>query len=211
MKTDDLIRAMAADTTSSRPVGAVLPLALVLAAAFSGFLYLTQMGVRPDLGSALMRAEVLVKQGFPWLLALGGLGAVLRLSRPGDRVGRWGWVLLAVPALLLAAVAGEALTLPRELWGPAARGRSTSICLTAIPLMSLPVLCASLWALRRGASTRPALTGAVAGLMSAGAATALYAFWCTDDSPFFYAVRYSAAILIVTAVATAAGARLLRW
>ena len=93
----------------------------------------------------------------------------------------------------------------------AARGKSTSICLVAIPLMSLPVLAASLWALRRGAPTRPTLTGAVAGLMSAGAAAALYAFWCTDDSPFFYAVRYGAAILIVTAAAVAAGARVLRW
>jgi hypothetical protein len=93
----------------------------------------------------------------------------------------------------------------------AARGKSTSICLTVIPLMSLPILAASLWALRRGAPTRPGLTGAVAGLMSAGAAAALYAFWCTDDSPFFYTVRYGAAILIVTAVAALVGRRILRW
>jgi hypothetical protein len=211
MKTDDLIRAMAADATPARPVEAALPLALALSAAFSGAVYLLQAGIRPDLGEALTHGRVIVKQIFPWLLAIGGLGAVLRLSRPGAEIGGWIWVLIAVPALLLAAAIGEILTLPPELWGMAARGKSTSICLTVIPLMSLPILAASLWALRRGAPTRPALTGAVAGLMSAGAAAALYAFWCTDDSPFFYTVRYGAAILIVTAIAALVGRRILRW
>jgi hypothetical protein len=83
MKTDDLIRAMAADATPARPVEAALPLALALSAAFSGAVYLLQAGIRPDLGEALTHGRVIVKQIFPWLLAIGGLGAVLRLSRPG--------------------------------------------------------------------------------------------------------------------------------
>ena len=75
----------------------------------------------------------------------------------------------------------------------------------------MPLLAGTLWALRRGASTRPALAGAVAGLLSGGAAAAIYAVHCTEDSPLFYAVWYSLAILAVTGLGAALGSRVLRW
>jgi hypothetical protein len=77
--------------------------------------------------------------------------------------------------------------------------------------MSLPLLAATLWALRRGASTRPALSGALAGLLSGGAAATVYAVHCPEDSPLFYASWYVLAILGATALGALLGARLLRW
>ena len=66
-------------------------------------------------------------------------------------------------------------------------GQSNGQCLVFISLMSLPLLAGTLWALRRGASTRPALSGALAGLLSGGAAAVVYSLHCTEDSPLFYA------------------------
>ena len=77
-------------------------------------------------------------------------------------------------------------------------GRSNGQCLVFISLMSLPLLAATLAALRRGASTRPVLSGALAGLLSGGAAAAVYALRCTEDSPLFYGLWYVLAILGVT-------------
>ena len=89
--------------------------------------------------------------------------------------------------------------------------RKRRMALPSILLLSLPMLAASLWALRRGASVHPALSGAAAGLLSAGLGTGLYAFFCIEDSPLFYGVWYVLAILGVAALGALVGARLLRW
>ncbi len=211
MRTDQLIRAMAADTTRARSPAAVLPVVLLLAMAAVAAVFLPMLGMRPDFGPAMMSLRVMVKQASPLLIALGAFGAALRLSRPGLGVGRWGLVLAAVPAMLALAVAGEMMALPRPDWMPALMGQSNGQCLGFITLMSVPLLAVSLWALRTGASTRPMLSGAVAGLLSGGAAAVVYSVHCTEDSPLFYAVWYILAILAVAVVGALLGARLLRW
>ena len=90
-------------------------------------------------------------------------------------------------------------------------GKNAWNCLTSIPLMSLPLLAAALLGLRHGAPTRPALAGAIAGLLSAGLAATLYASHCTDDSPLFVATWYTIAAALVTAVGALAGPRVLRF
>ena len=70
-------------------------------------------------------------------------------------------------------------------------GSNSRVCMTAIPLMSLPLLAAALIGLRHGAPARPAVAGAIAGLLSAGLAATLYASHCTDDSPLFVATWYT--------------------
>jgi hypothetical protein len=77
--------------------------------------------------------------------------------------------------------------------------------------MSLPLLAAALVGLRHGAPTRPAIAGAIAGLLSAGLAAILYASHCTDDSPLFVATWYTIAAALVTAVGALAGSRVLRF
>lgn len=211
MRTDDLIRALAADTERTRPVREVLIAAMLLATGAAAAIFLPMVGSRPDLWAALGGVRVLVKQAWPIVLALAAAGAALRLARPGTGIGRWGILLLVVPLVLLAAMAAELMTLPRSGWMPAFIGHSIPQCLSFITLMSLPMLAVALWALRAGASTRPALSGAVGGLMSAAAATSVYAVHCTEDSPLFYGFWYVLAILAIAGLGALFGARLLRW
>ena len=84
------------------------------------------------------------------------------------------------------------------------------VCLTAIPMLSLPLLIAALIGLRHGAATRPMLTGAVAGLIAGGIAATFYASHCIDDSPLFVATWYSIALALVALVGAVAGRWVLR-
>ena len=83
--------------------------------------------------------------------------------------------------------------------------------MTAIPLISLPLLIASLFGLRHGAPAKPAVAGAVAGLVSAGLAATLYASHCTDDSPLFVATWYSIATALMAALGALIGSRVLKY
>lgn len=211
MKTDQLIAAMAADARTERPIESVLPWMLLGTCLVVGSVFLALVGIRPDPGAALRQATVLLKQGFPFLLAIGAFGCVLRLARPGARVGGWIAPIAAVPLLLGIAVLLTLRALPPADWYGAMLGGTRLFCLTAISLMSLPILAGSLWVLQRGASARPGLTGAAAGLMSGAAATALYAIHCNEDSPLFYATWYVLAMLVATGLGALLGSRLLRW
>jgi len=211
MRTDDLIRAMAADTERPRPVAAALAVGLLIAAATLAAIFLPVMGPRPDLGMGMMTPAVAVKQAFPVLVALGAFGVALRLARPGSGAGGWALVLLAVPVMLGIAVAATMAVMPESGWMPAMMGQSNGQCVSLITLMSLPFLAVSLWALRGGASTRPTLSGAVAGLLSGGAAAVVYSYHCTEDSPLFYSVWYVLAILVATGLGAMLGSRFLRW
>jgi hypothetical protein len=90
-------------------------------------------------------------------------------------------------------------------------GSNSRVCMTAVPLLSLPLLAASLIGLRHGAPTRPALAGALAGLLSAGLAATLYAAHCPDDSPLFVATWYSIGTALVTAIGALLGSKVLRF
>jgi hypothetical protein len=119
---------------------------------------------------------------------------------------------LLIPAGILAAGISGEMMLPQRLpMMTRLVGSNSRICLTAIPLMSLPLLAAALIGLRHGAPSRPAVAGAIAGLVSAGLAATLYASHCTDDSPLFVATWYSIATALVTAIGALAGSRMLRF
>ena len=90
-------------------------------------------------------------------------------------------------------------------------GNNAWNCVTWIPVMALPLLAAALAGLRHGAATRPAVAGAIAGLLSAGLAATLYASHCTDDSPLFVATWYTIATALVAAIGALAGSRVLRF
>jgi hypothetical protein len=105
----------------------------------------------------------------------------------------------------------ELFVLPTPSWGARLVGSNGLVCLVSIPFFALPMLIAEILALRQGASTRPALTGVVAGLFAGGVAAAIYAAHCPDDSPLFIALWYSLGIAIVALVGGFAGRLALRW
>jgi hypothetical protein len=212
MDTDQLIRTLAADNSyRPRPVGFVLALMLLAAAPVSLLLFFSMLGVRPDVMSAMHNPFFDLKFAVTLALASAGIAASLHLSRPEVSLAGYGW-LFAIPAGLLAAgIAGEAMMPQRLPMMTRLVGSNSRICMTAIPLMSLPLLAGAIFGLRHGAPTHPALAGAVAGLMSAGLAATFYASHCTDDSPLFVMTWYTLAAALVTAIGALAGARFLRF
>ena len=123
----------------------------------------------------------------------------------------WGWLFMIPVGLLAAGISSEMMMPQRLPMMTRLVGQNSRVCMSAIPAMSLPLLAAALIALRHGAPTRPALAGAIAGLLSAGIAATFYASHCTDDSPLFVVTWYTIATALVTAVGALAGSRVLRF
>ncbi|MCZ7658676.1 MAG: DUF1109 domain-containing protein [Xanthobacteraceae bacterium] len=209
MRTDHLVRSLAADGAAVRRPEAVLPAALIAGALVSAALFAAFLGPRADIAAVATAPRFLLKFIETLLLAATASLVMLRLARPGARPA--GALLLLAPALLAAAIGVELATVPREGWWMNLTGKNAMVCLVSVPLLSLPVLAALLVVLRRGAPSRPWAAGAVAGLAAGGLGAALYAAHCTDDSPLFVAAWYTLAIALVTAAGALLGGRLLRW
>ncbi|MEK9968889.1 MAG: NrsF family protein [Ferrovibrio sp.] len=212
MKTDDLIRAIAEDAT---PAGLHpqrrLAFALAGAVAAAAILFWILLGPRANALESLTEPRFLLKFFVTIGFAGAAIGLVLRMIRPGAAPGVWRSAIMLAPGLLLIGVSGELLALPSSSWMTALIGTNSRLCLTFIPLMGLAPLGLILLALRSGAPTRPALTGAVAGLIAGSISAAFYASHCPDDSPLFIAVWYTLAISMLMALGALLGRRLLRW
>jgi hypothetical protein len=212
METDQLIRTLAADNThQARPVGVMLALALLAAAPVSLAIFFAGLGVRPDVMTAMHNPFFDLKFAVTLALAISAITLSLHLSRPEASLRGWAWLLLIPAGLLVGGIATEMMLPQRLPMMTRMVGSNSRVCLTAIPLISLPLLAAALLGLRHGAPSRPAVAGAIAGLMSAGLAATLYASHCTDDSPLFVAAWYTLAAALVTAIGALAGSRVLRF
>jgi hypothetical protein len=212
METEQLIRTLAADNPHrARPVGFVLALALLAAAPVSLAMFMAELGVRPDVMTAMHNPFFDLKFVITLALAIGAIVVSLHLSRPEASLKGWGWLLLIPAGIVAAAIAGEMMMPQRLPMMTRLIGSNSRICMMAIPLMSLPLLAGALIGLRHGAPARPALAGALAGLISAGLAATLYASHCTDDSPLFVVTWYPIAIAMVTAVGAFLGSKMLRF
>jgi len=211
MKTDDLISSLTADHSwRPQPVWLGLLASLIAALPFSIAVFMMRLGVRPDIGTSVHNPFFDFKFVVTLALASATAALVLHMSRPEASLKGWIW-LLAVPAGLLGIGIAVDLTMPqRSTWTTRLVGSNSTFCLTWIPMMSIPLLAGALLTLRRGATTRPAVTGALAGLLAAGVAATLYAAHCPDDSPLFVATWYTLASLLVAAVGALIGSRVLK-
>jgi hypothetical protein len=144
-------------------------------------------------------------------LATTAIVVSLHLSRPEASLKGWGWLLLIPAGIVAIGIVSEMMMPQRLPMMTRLVGSNSRICMTAIPLLSLPLLTGALIGLRHGAPARPALAGALAGLISAGLAATLYASHCTDDSPLFVATWYPIATAMVTAAGALIGAKVLRF
>jgi hypothetical protein len=212
METEQLIRTLAADNPHrARPVGFVLALALLAAAPFSLVSFFMVLGFRADVMTAMHNPFFDLKFVITLALAISAIIVGLHLSRPEASFKGWGWLLLIPAGIIVVGIASE-MMMPQHLpMMTRLIGHNSRVCVTAIPLLSLPLLAGALVGLRHGAPARPALAGALAGLISAGLAATLYASHCTDDSPLFVATWYPIATAVVTAAGALIGARVLRF
>ncbi len=212
MKTDDLIKAIAADASARVPsLGVRTATALAIGAALAVVLFVLTLGVRLDVLDALQTWRFDTKLAITLLTFVGALWATGRLARP-DAGRRLPLAALILPLLALAIAVGSELTLsPIATWPARAIGSNSKLCVVSIIAMSIAPLAALLIALGAGAPSSPGMAGAAAGLTAGGLAAALYATHCTDDSPMFVALWYTPAVLSITLMGAAVGRRVLRW
>jgi len=211
MKTDDLIRALAADTVGGPNLRTTLMIGLLAALGIAVFAVWLALGFRADLGAAMLTPVSVARILLTGILGIAASRLALLLARPeGDQTARF-WPLAAVAAAALGLLAWAYATTPEDASRMATVGKTMTTCLVAIPLLSILPVGVLHYTLRQGAVTAPMQAGFVAGLAGSGLSAAVYALYCIEDSPLFYVTWYGLAIAGVTLVSTLIGARSLRW
>jgi hypothetical protein len=211
MKTEDLIAAMAADSRTDPPPKLVLWSALAVALVAAIVLLELSLGFRDDLLQSLVEPTAAMRYVLTAVLGVMGVRLALVLARPeGRRLARiWPVAVPVVAALGLLAWAYAST--PAEGRQMALMGKTMVTCLVTIPVLSVLPVAAILLALRRGATTAPALAGFAAGIGGSGLAAMTYAMHCTEDSPLFFVTWYGIAIMGVALASTLIGSWILRW
>ncbi|MCU0826361.1 MAG: DUF1109 domain-containing protein [Tabrizicola sp.] len=211
MKTEDLIRALAADTVRGPDLRTTLLLGLLPALAIAVLAVWLALGFRADLGTALLTPVSAARIVLTMLLGVIASRLALTLARPeGAQTARL-WPLAAIAVIALGLLAWAYSTTPPEARQMATVGKTMTTCLVTIPLLSILPVGVLHYTLRHGAPTAPLRAGFVAGLAGSGLSAAIYALHCTEDSPLFYVTWYGLAIAGVTLVSTLISARSLRW
>ncbi len=212
MRTDDLIRALAADGAAPPvPLRQTFAAALIPGVAITLIFLLTCLGPRPHLLALIGDPRLTFKLCITLLLSVLSGKLVTRIARPGATLRSIILMLGIVPVLLIAAGIVELCAVPHALWGQRLIGSNAIHCLKSIPFLAAVPLVSVLLALRQGAPEHPAWAGAAAGLFAGAVGAAFYATHCPDDSPLFVAAWYTLAIVFVTAIGALGGARVLRW
>lgn len=213
METGELIRALQADAARRRvvPINRIWLVAIIASVAAAALAFAVILSPREDFLSAMETVRFVAKFGYAGALTLTACIAVSMLSRPEASLRKALPLLLVAPALLLAAVLLELAVLPQAEWNARWIGQNARWCMETIPLIGLIPLAFMLLALRQGAPARPALAGAVAGLVAGGMGAFFYAAHCPDDSPLFVATWYTIAIAGLALAGSVGGRLFARW
>lgn len=213
MKTDELVALL---STNPEPVDRGLVVRTLLIALGAGSILalgitIFGLGVRPDMMRSGALGFVVAKVSFAVGITSLALVYLAKLARPGgERKSRS--YIVAVPFLVIVALAAISLGLaPSSHWDRMIVGDEWLECLVSIPAIAIIPFAVSIWAVRQGAPTNLARTGAFAGLVAGGVSAIAYALHCTDDSLPFVAVWYGGTIVLCTLAGAAMGPRLLRW
>lgn len=212
MKTQDLIGLLANDTLQTHlPAQRQLTRSMLVGGLVCAVLLVSLWGVNPELNAMASRPVFIVKM--LWLLCLMGFSVygLLRLSRPGMKAGHT-WTGLGLSGLTMLSL-GLVQSWQVDAGERAAQwmGTSWQVCSASIAALSLPILGALLWALHQLAPTRPALCGAVAGVLAGSLAASIYSLHCTETSFAFFSAWYVASMAAVSLLGAALGPRCLRW
>lgn len=212
MKTEDLITRLTAETAAPQPLQGS---SLLLRGALSGLPVLAALllvlGLRPDLGPILQTPVGAMKFLLPAAISICAGAAVLRLMRPEGRLGG------LAPALIVLALAAilpglwRLTHLPKDQILTTIMGQTAPQCLIFLMGIAAAPVITLLHGLTRGASTRPGLSGGLAGLAAGAASATGYALHCPEDDPAFFVVWYMGAMLLAALIAAGLGRRALRW
>ncbi len=212
MDTSEFIKSLAADTRRpATPLSTAWWGAVSLAIALAAAAFFAMLGPRPDIATAAETYRFLFKFLLTITLSVSAFGCARALSRPGENWRKVIPYLAIAPALIAVAATAELFALPSDIWWATLVGTNSIACLTYISLIGLGPFAIFLRTLHYSAPTRPALAGAVAGLLAGGIAATFYAAQCTNDSPLFVATWYIIAIAGLAILGAATASRLARW
>jgi hypothetical protein len=211
--TREFIKALAADLTPVSPDRTRNEVLLGLAAggAIALVAVLLVFGVQSHLLSAQRGGAMAMKAAYAITLAAIAAASLWPLLRPGRNPNRL-WRLIAIPIVILAAVAAVQLGIaPRGHMRALLLGSSWQACPVRVAALSVPIFAGLCWAIRRQAPTRLQAAGAVAGLLSGAAAATLYALACTETGAGFVLIWYTLGMAVSTSVGALVGPTVLRW
>lgn len=213
MKTDDLIAMLA---TQAQPVpryGVERRFAIASVSGLSCALVLMLLGFGLNPALLLPGSTPIFwsKFWFAAVLAVAGLAWLLRLARPGLRVGPAAWWAAAPLAALWAWSAWMLWQADPAIRAPLVLGQTWKSCAFSIAGLSFPILLCMMWALKGAAPTQLRLTGAAAGLVSGALGMLVYALHCPEWAPPFVAVWYVLGAAVVMVIGALMGNRWLRW
>ena len=214
MRTHELINTLVADHAGQpgpKSVGYGLVMAIIGGLAISSALFSLTLGLRPDFISALGTWRYDLKLGVSLVLMIAATWVALRLSSPTTTSLSAMRALLVPVLLLLAAVVYELITIPASAWPSSAIGVNGVMCVASIISLSVLPLTATIYALRQGAPTSPAVMGAVGGLLAGALGATVFAMHCPNDSPLFVAIWYALAIGLMAMFGLVVGKHALRW
>lgn len=211
MKTDDLIRALAADL----PPAPALDRRLLLWMVPAGVVVLATVGLwlgfRSDLLAAMQGPVFWAKAAYTAAMAVAGFWLLDRLGRPGASPRAPLILLAAILAGVLGLALYELAVMPTTDRMAAVMGDSARVCAPNIALLSLLTAPFVFWAARAFAPTRPMLAGAAAGLLTGGLATTLYGLHCPEHTAAFVALWYTLGMGIAVAAGALIGRIAFRW
>src|SRR5262249_11949493 len=145
MQTYDLIRVLASDQQVVQgSIARWMTLCLAAGFAVSAALFWWTLGPRVDIVAAATTPRFVLKIVEMLLLATAAAILALRLARPAALARGAAVALVGAAALLVVAAAIELLLVPSVQWSAKLVGSNSRICLTAIPLLSLPLLAGGL-------------------------------------------------------------------
>jgi hypothetical protein len=210
MRTEDLIRTLAADAGAvrTRPFAPGLLVAALAGGAFWLAILVWKFGAPAQSAYA---GWFWMKAAYSVLLAVAGLMATVRLARPGGRVGAVAWLAIATLAWLLMMAGQETMSAGPGQMAHLWLGNTWRICPVRILILAAPVFAGALWMLRSAAPTRLALTGAAAGFFAGAVGAAVYGLYCQETAAAFVVTWYSLGIVACAALGALAGRFLLRW
>jgi hypothetical protein len=213
MKTEDLVSLL---STGAEAVDLRLPsrrwlLALSGGASIAFLLTAGLLKLNPVLWHETSKPMFWVRESYCAVLGVIGFVTVVRLARPGLRLGL---VPMGIPVAVIAMWVLAVVTLVAASPQNRARlilGHTAAICPFLIALIAAPLLIALLWVMRSLAPTRLRWAGAASGFTAGSVAALVYTLHCPELAAPFLGIWYLLGMLIPTAIGAWLGPRLLRW
>lgn len=211
MKTDDLILRLGQDPPGAPYSATRLAVAGVASVALCSVLFLSALGVRPDLASAWQTPAVMAKTLIPACLFAISLRAAVLSARPTVSTTRLERTLALPVAGAIALWIWAYMDLPAEQRFAEVGAFSLSECVGFISLLALLPAAVLIFRLRNGATLFPAKSAFLAGLAAGSGAATGYSLFCVQDNPLFFVTWYGAAILFASLITLTVATRFLRW